>query len=59
VIEKLQNFRIKTQLLLLEAVMLAGFIAFGVMAFFAVMEIKVKVPVYQMRKALEALTRES
>jgi signal transduction histidine kinase/DNA-binding response OmpR family regulator len=47
VIEKLQNFRIKTQLLLLEAVMLAGFIAFGIMAYFAVTEIKVNGPVYQ------------
>ncbi|MDD2337895.1 MAG: ATP-binding protein, partial [Geobacteraceae bacterium] len=46
-IAMLQNLRIKTQLYLLCSVMLAGFIAFGVMAYFAVTEIKVNGPVYQ------------
>jgi signal transduction histidine kinase/CheY-like chemotaxis protein/HPt (histidine-containing phosphotransfer) domain-containing protein len=44
---KLQNLRIKTQLLLLCCLMLAGFIVFGVISFRAVNEIEVNGPVYQ------------
>jgi len=46
-IVKLHNLRIKTQLLLLCFVMLAGFIVFGVISFRAVTEIEVNGPVYQ------------
>jgi len=46
-LSKLNNLRISTQLLLLCAVMLAGFIAFGITSYLALTEIKVNGPVYQ------------
>jgi signal transduction histidine kinase/CheY-like chemotaxis protein/HPt (histidine-containing phosphotransfer) domain-containing protein len=44
---KLHNLRIKTQLLLLCCLMLAGFIVFGAISFRAVTEIEVNGPVYR------------
>ena len=44
---KLQDFRIRTQLLIICGVMIAGFAVFGVMSFFTIDEMKVNGPIYQ------------